>query len=94
MECGLTKAIKRAFRLRAAVEPVIGDLKSDYRMGRSFLAHSSGDAVNPMLAAAGYNFWLLLNWLKLLLRALITNLACAVGSSRHQGRPLAGFACL
>jgi IS5 family transposase len=41
-------------------------------MGRNHLAHASGDAVNAVLAAAGYNFRRLLAWLKLfLLRILI-----------------------
>jgi IS5 family transposase len=36
-------------------------------MGRNHLAHLSGDAINAVLAAVGYNFRLLLRWLKLLL---------------------------
>ena len=36
-------------------------------MNRNYLAHSSGDAINAFLAAAGYNFRLLLNRLRLLL---------------------------
>jgi IS5 family transposase len=63
---GLTPAIKRAFRRRAAVEPVIGHLKNEHRMGRNHLAHSAGDAINAVLAAVGYNFGLLLTWLALL----------------------------
>ena len=30
-------------------------------MGRSYLAHTPCKAVNPILAAAGYNFFLILN---------------------------------
>src|SRR3954469_2038095 len=60
---GLSDAIKRAFRRRSAVEPVIGHLKSDHRMDRNHLAHSSGDAINAVLAAVGYNFRLLIRWL-------------------------------
>ena len=40
-------------------------------MGRNYLAHQPGDAINAILAAAGYNFRLLLNWLRLLLRVLL-----------------------
>ena len=36
-------------------------------MGRNNLAHRTGDAINAVLAAAGYNFHLLLKWLQLLL---------------------------
>ena len=63
---GLSTAIKRAFRRRAAVEPVIGHLKSEHRMGRNHLAHSTGDAINAVLAAVGYNFRILIRWLALL----------------------------
>jgi IS5 family transposase len=60
----MTPAIKREMRRRSAIEPVIGHIKSEHRMGRNYLAHSQGDAVNAILAAAGYNFSLLLRWLK------------------------------
>jgi transposase, IS5 family len=64
----MTPSIKREMRRRTAVEPVIGHIKNEHRMGRNFLFHSSGDAINAVLAAVGYNFRLLLNWLRLLLR--------------------------
>jgi len=67
----LTPAIKREMRRRAAIEPVIGHIKNEHRMDRNYLAHSSGDAINAVLAAAGYNFRLLLNWLRFLLRLLL-----------------------
>ena len=70
----LTPQIKREMRRRAAVEPVIGHLKNEHRMDRNYLAHSSGDAINAVLAAMGYNFRLLLNWLRLLLRLFLTAL--------------------
>jgi IS5 family transposase len=72
---GLTKTIKRALRRRAAVEPVIGHLKQDHRMGRNFLAFTEGDANNAVLAAVGYNFSLLLNWLRLLCAYILALLA-------------------
>jgi len=63
----MTPKIKREMRRRAAVEPVIGHLKAEHRMDRNYLAHRAGDVINAVLAAAGYNFRLLLRWLKLLL---------------------------
>jgi IS5 family transposase len=63
----LTPKIKREMRRRSAVEPVIGHLKSEHRMGRNYLWHRQGDAINAVLAAAGYNFRLLIRWLRLLL---------------------------
>ena len=70
----VTPAIKREMRRRAAIEPVIGHIKNEHRMGRNFLAHEQGDAINAVLAAAGYNFRLLLTWLRLLLRLLLITL--------------------
>lgn len=64
---GVTDSIKKALRRRAAVEPVIGHLKAEHRMGRNYLARRTGDAINAVLAAVGYNFSLLLKWLTLLL---------------------------
>ena len=63
----MTPAIKREMRRRAAVEPVIGHIKNGHRMNRNYLAGPQGGAINAILAAAGYNFRLLLNWLRLLL---------------------------
>ena len=36
-------------------------------MGLNYLCHPQGDAINAVLAPAGYNFRLLLRWLTLLL---------------------------
>ena len=67
----VTKAIRREMRRRAAVEPVIGHMKGEHRMERNYLKGRDGDCANAVLAAAGYNFALLLRWFEALLRALI-----------------------
>jgi transposase, IS5 family len=59
--------IKRQLRRRSAVEPVIGHLKAEHRMGRNYLWYRRGDAANAVLAAVGYNFRRLIRWLRLLL---------------------------
>ena len=46
----------KLFCKRAGIEPTIGHLKRDYRLGRNFYKGVAGDAVNLMLAAAAYNF--------------------------------------
>jgi len=66
---GVTDEIKRQFRRRATIEPVIGHTKSERRMARNDLAHRAGDAINAVLAAAGYNFRRVLRWLSFLLLA-------------------------
>ena len=67
----VTAAIRREMRRRAAVEPVIGHVKAEHRMDRNYLKGRAGDRANAVLAAAGYNFSLLLRWLEVLLRALL-----------------------
>jgi transposase, IS5 family len=63
---GLNPAIKRAFRRRSAIEPVIGHLKNEHRMNRNYLAGTRGDAANAVLAAGGYNFRFVILSLRLL----------------------------
>jgi transposase, IS5 family len=76
---GVTKEIKRQFKRRAGIEPVIGHTKSDHRMDRNYLAHRHGDAANAVLAAAGYNFRRLMRWLDDFLRIWLR--ACAALTS-------------
>ena len=70
----MTPKIKRELRRRSAVEPVIGHLKSEHRMGRNYLWHRHGDAANAVLAAVGYNFRRLIRWLGILLRQILAHL--------------------
>ncbi|HTR15338.1 MAG TPA: IS5 family transposase [Roseiarcus sp.] len=70
----VTPKIKRELRRRSAIEPVIGHLKSEHRMDRNYLWHCQGDAINAVLAAAGYNFRRLIRWLALFLRQILGQL--------------------
>jgi len=72
---GVTPQIKREMRRRAAIEPVIGHIKNEHRMDRNYLHHRDGDANNAILATVGYNFSLLLRWLRFLLCLLLAALA-------------------
>jgi len=74
---GATAAIRREMKRRAAVEPAIGHLKAEHRMDRNHLKGRDGDRSNAVLAAAGYNFSLLLRWLERLLCAWIQMLVGA-----------------
>ncbi len=56
----LTRTQKKRRKRRSAVEPKIGHLKSDNRMGRCFLKGLIGDETNAVLAAAGSNLQKLL----------------------------------
>ena len=46
---------RKNFGRRSAIEPVIGHLKSDFRMARNYLKGTIGDAINLLLAAAAFN---------------------------------------
>lgn len=64
---GVTAAIKRELKRRSAVEPLIGHLKNEGRLGRNYLKGKQGDQMNALMVAAGYNFKLILRWLRFLL---------------------------
>lgn len=48
------KKRKRCQR-RAAIEPIIGHLKADYRLSRNFLKGTTGDLINLLMAALAWN---------------------------------------
>jgi IS5 family transposase len=84
---GVTAMIKRELRRRAAVEPVIGHLKTDHRMNRNFLIGSHGDAANAVLAAVGYNFRRLAAWLKAFLCVVLLALAAYRTNPANDAKP-------
>ena len=63
---GVTLAIRKKLKRRNAVEPVIGHMKNDGRLGRSFLKGVAGDAMNALLCGAGHNLRKILRRLALL----------------------------
>lgn len=75
------KATHREMRRRAAVEP-----RHRARQGRSPDATNpkgrEGDRFNAVLAAAGYNFSLLLRWFEDRLRPLLLILRCTLPEPR------------
>ena len=67
----ISKTKRKRHSRRAAIEPVIGHLKSDYRMNRNFLKGVVGDEMNVLLAAAAMNFKRVMNlWKQGLLNLL------------------------
>lgn len=62
--------IKREkFKRRAAIEPIIGHLKSDHRMVRNYLKGFKGDEINLLLAATAFN---LKKWMNIYFYALFS----------------------
>jgi len=52
---------RKQCRRRAAIEPIIGHLKSDFRLARNYLKGALGDHINLLMAACAWNLkqWLL-----------------------------------
>lgn len=83
---------KRKSRLcqkRSAIEPVIGHLKSDFRLARNWLKGSQGDAVNLLMAACAWNLrkWMLAFFL-LEFRGEIWVLVMKTDIQKHTGLAL------
>jgi len=55
---------RKKFRRRAAIEPIIGHVKSDHRMQKNYLKGFVGDEINLLLAASAFN---LKKWMNLFL---------------------------
>lgn len=62
---------RKHFRKRAAIEPIIGHLKQDYRAAKNYLKGQTGDSINFMTAAAGFNF-------RKLIKKLKTSIVCII----------------
>jgi IS5 family transposase len=60
---GLTRLDKRLLKRRNSVEPIIGHLKAEGKLGRCYLKGIQGDALNAILSACGQNLRRLLRWL-------------------------------
>lgn len=59
------KTKRKKFRRRAAIEPVIGHLKTDFRMGQNYLHGTNSSQINAFLAATGWNLKKMMKNLKL-----------------------------
>ena len=63
--CGrLSRSLRKKLRRRNSIEPVIGHLKHDHRMGRCHLKGRLGDQLNALGSALGFNFRKLLAGIK------------------------------
>ena len=55
------RKLKRAHSKRAAIEPIIGHLKKDHRLGINFYKGVVGDNINILLAATAFNLKRMIN---------------------------------
>jgi IS5 family transposase len=70
---GVTPSIKQAIHRRSAIEPAIGHMKSDGRLGRNWLKGSLGDALYAILCGAGHNLRMILRAIRLFYGHYFTN---------------------
>jgi len=70
-------SLRRWLRRRSAVEPVIGHMKNDGRLGRNYLLGVEGDKINAILCGAGHN-------IRKLLRAFLLFLFWRLFKNRFQ----------
>jgi transposase, IS5 family len=61
---GVTDKLKRELKRRTTVEPVIGHAKNDGLLDRNWLKGRSGDCINALLSAVGFNLRQLLRFLR------------------------------
>ena len=80
---GVTAAIKKELRRRSAVEPLIGHLKNEGRLGRNYLHGKVGDQINALMVSAGYNFRLILKWLRFLFTIFLFEIIASFNRQKY-----------
>jgi hypothetical protein len=78
--------MKREFKRRSAIEPMIGHTKTDGRLGRNYLLGRDGDKINALLAASGHNLRLILKQLRPLFAWILLHRVLEVAMHENQLR--------
>ena len=68
---GISRTLHAMIKRRSAIEPTIGHMKTDGRLGRNPLKGALGDALHAVLCGAGHNIRLLLKKLRLLFTFIV-----------------------
>lgn len=87
---GVTASIRRAIHRRSMVEPMIGHMKTEGRLGRNWLHGAEGDAIHALLCGAGHNLRMILRAIRLFCAFIIATLARSIadaGSHGFAGQP-------
>lgn len=61
----LPMKFQKLLKGRSAIEPVIGHLKNDFRLGRNYLLGIAGDKINALLSGCAFNLNKIINLLKI-----------------------------
>lgn len=65
---GLTKSLKKQLKRRSAIEPMIGHMKQEGKLGLCRLKGIVGNQLNALLTGVGHNLRLILNHIRKLLK--------------------------
>lgn len=60
----LPPTLKKLLKSRSSIEPIIGHLKNDHRLGRNYLLGQVGDKVNAILSGCAFNLKKIINAFK------------------------------
>ena len=85
---GVTQAMRAMFKRRSAIEPAIGHMKMDGRLGRNALKGAIGDALHAVLCGAGHNIRMLLRKLWLFCAQFgvsLREVLAQIGQMQHRG---------
>jgi len=61
---GVTPTIKKELKRRSAIEPIIGHMKEDSKLGRNYLRGQLGNKINALLCVGGHKQRIMLRKLK------------------------------
>ena len=67
------RCTRKKFRSRAGIEPIIGHLKTDYRLAQNYLLDETGIQINAFMAATAWNLKKLMEKAKRLFRLIFIN---------------------
>ena len=94
---GLGPPLRKALKRRQAIEPWIGHMKSDGKLGRCYLKGTTGDQIHGILVAIAHNFRIILRklghfyaWIIKLVMARVTKMWNAETGSEFFVRSLLG----
>ena len=81
----MTASIRKAIHRRRMVEPMIGHMKSEGRLGRNWLQGAEGDAIHAVLCGAGHDLRMILRALRLFLAHIFMTLLECVAITGQAG---------
>ena len=61
----LPRYLSKLLRSRPAIEPIIGHMKNEHRLGRNYLLGKAGDSINAILSGCAFNLRKMLNLVKM-----------------------------